>query len=640
MRDNKNEYETNNDIQDISSEENSELFSPAEDFVEQNQDIPFAVEEDLISAQAEEENSDKPAENKKTKYNSIDDIDVPFATDENVLNEIEAEYIRQTGDGYIGEGEEMTKGKKKKKKMSKKKKAVVIISCILGFFVIAGIVLYCLGIENVKKFVNDMRISENDPVYDYIDKIDASSIEAIEKLDSVNILLLGVDKDGERSDSVMLVNYNIKTNEIKLLSIPRDTRIYVEDRKKMRKLTEVHAMHDSSGDIYGAAAVLQAVENLTGMKINYYMEFSFEALDGIMEQLGPVKFDVPDLEGKGRGMNYDDPYQDLHIHLKPGMQELSGNQIQQFLRYRKSNYKDAQNVNGSDLQRVERQQELLGAIIDQKLNASVITKTSGILDTVKKNLRTTFSGDEVLAYSGFLLKDDRYKNISSENMSSFVLPGEDKMVNGVSYYLSDEDATAEMVREEFGFDVESKNLSSSIRLDGKKGSGSVAASTENKDNENKKSSTSKDDKSSSTSKSKNKEESYDEERTGTTTKSDEEEYEEMKRQENAKKKNTSQTKKETSKNNNTSSNTSSQKTEDNSNNQKTETNVSKENNSLSQQKESENSSSQSREENKETQKPNAEKEEQTGGESSKDTSGSASSTKSEDVTEEKVVIDD
>ena len=119
----------------------------------------------------------------------------------------------------------------------------------------------------------------------------------------LNILLLGVDKDGERSDSIMLVSYDFDDHSINLLSVPRDTKMYVTDRDVTRKITEVHGMHNSAGKMYGAAAVAESVTSLTGIPINYYLEFSFDALDNVMDILGPVTFDVPDIEGGGKGMN-------------------------------------------------------------------------------------------------------------------------------------------------------------------------------------------------------------------------------------------------------------------------------------------------------------------------------------------------
>ncbi len=288
----------------------------------------------------------------------------------------------------------------------------------------------------------------------------------------LNILLLGVDKEGERSDSIMLVSYDFDDHSINLLSIPRDTKMYVTDRSVTRKITEVHGMHNSSGKMYGAAAVAESVTALTGMPVNYYLEFSFDALDNIMDILGPVEFDVPDLEGKGRGMNYDDPYQDLHIHLKPGLQKLSGNQIQQFLRYRKSNYGTS---DGSDISRVGRQQALLKAIIDQKVNLGLIVKVPSIFKEIKSQLKTNFTVKDITKYAGQL------KHISSENMTTFVLPGESKKTGGAWYFICDFSKTAELITNTFGYTVTADELSNEINLTGKKPAGKANTSKNNSD---------------------------------------------------------------------------------------------------------------------------------------------------------------
>ena len=290
----------------------------------------------------------------------------------------------------------------------------------------------------------------------------------------LNILLLGVDKDGERSDSIMLVSYDFDDHSINLLSVPRDTKMYVTDRAVTRKITEVHGMHNSAGKMYGAAAVAESVTSLTGIPINYYLEFSFDALDNVMDILGPVTFDVPDIEGGGKGMNYDDGYQDLHIHLKPGVQELSGNQIQQFLRYRKSN---RGTTDGSDISRVGRQQELLKAIIDQKVNLELIIKIPDIFKEMKTQLKTNFGLKDVIKYAGYL------KDISSENMNTYVLPGESAKTSGAWYYLCDMNATADLISTTFGYPVTVNQLTNEISLTGKKTSGKTTQSSETKKND-------------------------------------------------------------------------------------------------------------------------------------------------------------
>lgn len=272
----------------------------------------------------------------------------------------------------------------------------------------------------------------------------------------MNVLLLGTDEDGLRTDAIMVASYDFDTESVKLLSIPRDTKMYVTNKKKTRKINEIHAMTKSGGEIMGPLGSIEAVTALTGIPINYYVEFNFDAIDEIADILGPVTFDVPDIEGNGKGMNYDDPAQDLHIHLKPGVQELSGNQYQQFLRYRKSNN---EKVDGSDLSRVKRQHEFVKAIIEQKVNLSLIVKMPDIYSKVKKNIKTNFSASEIAKYSTHLL------NLTSENISTFSLPGEDKHTTAW-YFECDFDEAKTLIQTEFGYDA--SNITNKVAITGEK----------------------------------------------------------------------------------------------------------------------------------------------------------------------------
>ncbi len=454
---NKNDEFENNDI-DIENEESkgpgsiddidvSDIFGEEE--------IPFAIDESLISedgyleiGNGEEEDSEEPEEKLEAEP-----------------EEYEAEAEEE--DVYIQPEEKKgpKRARKKVKGKMKKKRIVLIILSIILLLLIGAVGLGTKTWQACWEAIKNAQISKDNQIYQELEKIDTSNIEKYEK---INILLLGVDKEGLRCDSIMVMSYNTKTHKINLMSIPRDTRVRDDKMGRYRKINALRNTDISKE--YGPAAVAKAIKNLTGMPINYYVEFSFDALDKTMDILGPVTFDVPDLEGKGRGMNYDDGYQGLHIHLKPGVQELSGNQIQQFLRYRKSNYRDAKYVDGSDQKRVERQQALLAAIIDQKLNLQSIAKIDDIFTEVGKGLKTTFSADDVKAYAAYLAKN--FQNISSENMDSVVMPGEAKTIAGASYYVADPEEIAEVVNEMFGYNVKASELSN--RINRKSGTSAMA----------------------------------------------------------------------------------------------------------------------------------------------------------------------
>ena len=289
----------------------------------------------------------------------------------------------------------------------------------------------------------------------------------------LNVLVLGVDEGGTRTDAMMLVSYDLNNRAAKVLSIPRDTMIKVTDRNKTRKINEIHSMHDSNKKMLGPQGSIKAVTALTSVPIHYYIEFSFDAIDELTDVLGPIEYKVPDVEGNGRGMNYDDPVQDLHIHLKPGLQMLEGNQVQQFLRYRKSNYGVG---DGSDTSRIARQQDFIKAIIDQKVNLSLIGKLPSIYDTMKRNIMTNFTAGDIVKYGKYL------DGLTSEKIEFFSLPGESKRLSGGSYYVCDLEKTRELMQT--SFDYEAKDITNEIAIEGTKTTGEVLKS-ENKGKTNK-----------------------------------------------------------------------------------------------------------------------------------------------------------
>lgn len=330
---------------------------------------------------------------------------------------------------------ELDPPKKKKKKTKKKKKVLktffgVLIS-VMAILVVFVFVALGFGL------------------------FDDSDILAPLEDGKINVLLMGVDESGLRTDAVMVATYDVNEGKINMLSIPRDTKIYVENRRMTRKINEIHAIGSGdAGFILGTQAMAETVTQLTGIPINYFVEFSFASIDHLFDILGPVEFDVPDVEGNGEGMNYDDPYQDLHIHLKPGLQQLSGNQVQQYLRYRKSN---SGKGTGSDTDRVMRQQDFVKAVIDQKINLSTLLKLPNIYSQLSKEIKTNISLNDITRYVRYLNK------LSSEGINTYSLPGEAKTVGGGSYFVCNLEETRTLMRDVFGFDTE---ISDKVTLSG------------------------------------------------------------------------------------------------------------------------------------------------------------------------------
>lgn len=269
--------------------------------------------------------------------------------------------------------------------------------------------------------------------------------------EKINVLLMGVDVDGLRTDAIMLAQYDVQKNEVNMLSIPRDTKMYIGNR--YQKINAAHA-YIKDGKIGGAEATVEAVSRITGVPINYYVDFSFDSVAHVIDELGPVKFTIPDLYGDGVGMVYDDPVQSLHINLPPGTYDLDGQKAVWLMRYRHGNkgpngeaFKGY--VNG-DADRVEMQHEFLKALVDQKINGSLILKLPAIFKEVSKEIKTNLTARDVVKYAKYLT------GFTSANIHAYSLPGEygDDSANGSIWKMNIAE-TQKLIQEVFGYDASS-----------------------------------------------------------------------------------------------------------------------------------------------------------------------------------------
>ena len=322
--------------------------------------------------------------------------------------------------------------KKTKKFVNKKRIAILSISLaviIIAFVAVMGIGSFFTGFESYE---------------------DAEVVEIDKNTGKVNALLVGVDKGGMLTDTIMVASYDMDKNEVNILSIPRDTRMYVGSR--YQKINSAHSL-SKNGKKKGINGTIEAVTRLTGIPINYYVEFTFSAFRETIDALGGVEFDVP------QNMNYDDPAQNLHIHLKKGLQVLDGEKAEQFVRFRRYPM--------GDIDRVKAQQAFVKAVVDQKLNASIIGNLPELFKALQKNFVTNITVSDVSKYILNLV------DLTSENVKLHSLPG---YSNGTdynsSYWIADMTALKTLIETTFGYDAsnitihsaDGKSISKDVKL--------------------------------------------------------------------------------------------------------------------------------------------------------------------------------
>ncbi len=234
--------------------------------------------------------------------------------------------------------------------------------------------------------------------------------------ESKNILVMGMDNEGLRSDVMMVAFINGKNGTVNLLSVPRDTMV------KINKLTyKINAAHA----VGGPEQSVKSVENLLGIEIDNYVKFSFATFRNTIDALGGVDYDVP------QDMKYSDPVQDLKIDLKAGMQHLDGDKAEQLVRFR--------HYPMGDEDRIKVQQSFMKELARQKLNPAIIFRIPDILRTLKKDIDTDLPESEWLSVALVALKMD------GDSIQTHQLPGGAKRVYGLSYYIQDEAETEELI---------------------------------------------------------------------------------------------------------------------------------------------------------------------------------------------------
>lgn len=199
------------------------------------------------------------------------------------------------------------------------------------------------------------------------------------------------------TDTMVLLRFDPFTEQLTALSVPRDTRAYVQGYG----LTKIN-----EANVYGgpALAAQSVSELLNGVGIDRYVRINVQGVEKLIDALGGVKIYVP------QDMYYQDDSQHLYINLKQGEQHLNGSQALQFLRFRYDNF--------GDIGRIQRQQMLMRAFTEQTLTPRTVGRLPRVLGVIKENLDTNLSMDELSALVGFARRTDR------SNMQMLMLPGD------------------------------------------------------------------------------------------------------------------------------------------------------------------------------------------------------------------------
>ena len=182
--------------------------------------------------------------------------------------------------------------RQKKKKKKKKKHRIVrtfLTALLIVFLVFTGIFL---------KRWNDNGWT----LGGFVATILGHDSNTLANLPRVNILVIGQSQ--KLTDTLVVCSYDPKVQEVSMLSIPRDTFVG-RSKRSASSSDKINAIYQTSPEL-----LVSKVNQLTGMNITYYMKVDTKGLRELVDSVGGIYFNVP------MDMDYDDPSQDLHIHLK------------------------------------------------------------------------------------------------------------------------------------------------------------------------------------------------------------------------------------------------------------------------------------------------------------------------------------
>lgn len=314
--------------------------------------------------------------------------------------------------------------KSNKPKKNNKKKAIIIVSTILTILLIvgAGAGLY------VWKFLGGLKSDE-------IPK----AVEP-EENGIVNILLIGKDigtvgdegdQSAKRTDTIMLVNMNLETKAVNVVSIPRDTKVTDNTSGEDVKINSLYH--------YGVDVLKTEVEELLMVSVNYIVEVDYNAFRSFIDAIGGVEV-TPECD-----MYYDDPMQDLHINFVGGEPVLlDGYGAEEYFRWRQNN--DGTGLPDGDIGRIRRQQEFMNEIFKKCISPEIVTKIPTIVDVMKQNITTNMNAKAIMKYAM------EVPNMSSDKIVMNTLPGGFEEIRDpitdellVSFWAADPEQSFELI---------------------------------------------------------------------------------------------------------------------------------------------------------------------------------------------------
>lgn len=265
----------------------------------------------------------------------------------------------------------MREAYRRQKKRKKGKFLKVTIGIICGILLVGityGAYIYSSVAKTANVMYNPLKREKSDK---------RANTVSIKEKQPISILLMGVDErsgDKGRTDTLIVVTINPKTNKMTMFNIPRDTRTVIVGSGKTSKINHAYAYG-------GVEMTINTVEKFLDIPIDYYIKVNMEALSDMVDALGGITV-------TNNIQWVDEGYYKQGYLFKKGEIELNGPKTLGFVRMRHLDPR-------GDFGRNEREREVLQAIISKGSSLSSFTKVDDILSALGNNVKTNLTFDEM-----------------------------------------------------------------------------------------------------------------------------------------------------------------------------------------------------------------------------------------------------
>ncbi|MEY4198008.1 MAG: hypothetical protein RLZZ477_593 [Actinomycetota bacterium] len=211
---------------------------------------------------------------------------------------------------------------------------------------------------------------------------------------------------GKRSDTMLLIHISKKRDKAAIISIPRDSYALIPEHTSSqgKVIPATHSKINSAFNWGGAPLLIQTFEEMSGLRIDHYIEVNFVGFVRMVDALGGVEICTK--------KDIDDPKS--HLVLPAGRHTLDGVDSLKYVRTRQ--------FDGlGDLGRMKRQQEFASAMLRKATSAGVLLNPVKMIDFINSALDSVVT-DEGLSQGDLLTLGKQLRNLSASSVRTLTIP--------------------------------------------------------------------------------------------------------------------------------------------------------------------------------------------------------------------------